>query len=360
MANHPDYLVRGSGGTTSGQSRWHALSNHTRRERTGAEAPLWRTLGPPRLSIINRTANLFTDGGDRYRARRGAREELRVAPGANPTTVSAERWLRAIERLRAHAPRQLGGDPQFLIQIARTIERTRVRLPSLDGVVLGNHFGWSFQRRAITTALSVPARSLYHSSEASTMALECPLGRWHLLESYAHYEIVRGGAAVSAGGLGLVAVTTFDNPVRPLFRYLIGDLGRIVPGPCPCGDPTRCFELAGRTAYCFRDGRGRWVTPRAIDALLGDQLAASHLQVLRDDDGLSLRVVGAPRVDRRVVERVADELALQVRWLDVPSLPLASAHGKLALFDVPPPTALEHALRTSTRAPFRPSASLPG
>jgi phenylacetate-coenzyme A ligase PaaK-like adenylate-forming protein len=57
---------------------------------------------------------------------------------------------------------------------------------------------------------------------------------------------------VSGAEPGRLVFTTHTRRGQRLERYEIGDLGRWVPGDCPCGRRTPRFELLGRTGDVFR------------------------------------------------------------------------------------------------------------
>src|SRR5262249_48966301 len=50
------------------------------------------------------------------------------------------------------------------------------------------------------------------------------------------------------------------NRAMPLIRYDIGDVGRIVPGTCPCGRSTLRFRVAGRIQDTLVTNAGRVLT----------------------------------------------------------------------------------------------------
>ncbi len=60
---------------------------------------------------------------------------------------------------------------------------------------------------------------------------------YHLREADLLFEIVEPttGQPVPEGEHGEVVFSTLTREAMPLLRYRTGDLGRFVPGPCPCG-----------------------------------------------------------------------------------------------------------------------------
>src|SRR5690606_42049889 len=86
-------------------------------------------------------------------------------------------------------------------------------------------------------------------TELGTAAVDCPHGRMHPLEDDFIFEIVQDDLATPAapGAVGPLVVTALKRRATPVFRYLTGDLARVVPAACACGARTR-LELRGRGA----------------------------------------------------------------------------------------------------------------
>lgn len=86
--------------------------------------------------------------------------------------------------------------------------------------------------------------------------VECDARRgYHLREADLYFEIVcpETGRPVPEGEEGELVFTTLTRCGMPLIRYRTGDLGRFVPGPCPCGTALRTLapireRLSGRIA----------------------------------------------------------------------------------------------------------------
>lgn len=75
----------------------------------------------------------------------------------------------------------------------------------------------------------------YGNREVGLIAHECPRGRLHVLSPHILVEIVQDGRPVPAGRCGEIVCTTLNTRAQPFLRYRVGDVGRLVPEPCPCG-----------------------------------------------------------------------------------------------------------------------------
>jgi phenylacetate-coenzyme A ligase PaaK-like adenylate-forming protein len=165
-------------------------------------------------------------------------------------------------------------------------------------------------------------RNQYALNEVSTVASECDHGGMHLDADRLWVELLDAdGHPVPAGVPGEVTVTNFFNPVMPFIRYRTDDIAAWSGQPCPCGDPAPTLSLiAGRDhgAIHFPDGT-------SIDALRVvrrvEHVPLSRLQVVQDDDGLTVLVTPLPgrtsdwaaNVRQAVRSVVEDRLAITVR-----------------------------------------------
>lgn len=76
-------------------------------------------------------------------------------------------------------------------------------------------------------------------------AVECTPGSgMHLREAELYMEVMdpRTGRLVPQGETGELVVTMLLKTGMPIIRYRTGDMGRILPGSCPCGSPMRRLD----------------------------------------------------------------------------------------------------------------------
>lgn len=146
-------------------------------------------------------------------------------------TVTAPGWRRALRRL---APAVITGDPDSLAALLD------VDLPRPPGLVLSSAFAMPPALAAdLRRRLGCPVVEYYSAQELGPMALADPDGRWRVLTPYVFVETHR-----LPDGAATLLVTDLRNPLMPLIRYAIGDLGRVVDAP---GGPLRAPAIAGFT-----------------------------------------------------------------------------------------------------------------
>jgi phenylacetate-CoA ligase len=124
---------------------------------------------------------------------------------------------------------------------------------------------------------------------------------------------------VAPGEIGEMVVTTLRKEAAPLIRYRTRDLTRLIPEPCPCGNPLpRHDHLLGRSddMFIFRAVN---IYPGQIDHVLSQlpgvgseyQVHLSH----RDDgrDQMLLKVERSRRGDAAGEVRLAETIATEIR-----------------------------------------------
>jgi phenylacetate-CoA ligase len=127
---------------------------------------------------------------------------------------------------------------------------------------------------------------------------------------------------VTPGEMGEMVVTTLRKEAAPLVRYRTRDLTRLIPEPCPCGNPLPRHEhLLGRSddMFIFRAVN---IYPGQIDHVLTHipgvgseyQVHLSHREDGRDQMLLKVERsgLGAASGDARLAETIAAEIRHQV------------------------------------------------
>ena len=92
----------------------------------------------------------------------------------------------------------------------------------------------------------------------------------HLSETNFLTEVIdpKSGEQLEDGEVGELVFTTYDRIGMPLIRYNSHDLGRIIPGNCPCGLPFRRIEIKGRNDDLIPIGAGDNLFTKMFDEAL--------------------------------------------------------------------------------------------
>jgi phenylacetate-CoA ligase len=94
---------------------------------------------------------------------------------------------------------------------------------------------------------------------------------YHLRAADLYFEVVDpdSGQVLPPGQEGELVVSTLTREAMPLLRYLTGDLGTLIAGPCACGGVTpRLARVQGRIANRLDLGRGASLAMRELDEAL--------------------------------------------------------------------------------------------
>jgi phenylacetate-coenzyme A ligase PaaK-like adenylate-forming protein len=126
-------------------------------------------------------------------------------------------------------------------------------------------------------------------------AVQCRAAQGHhLRDADLLFEVVDpdSGRPLAPGEQGEIVLTTLNHEAMPVIRYRTGDLGRMLPGPCPCGGP---LPLLGRVEG-RRDGDialdGGLLNMRGLDDLLCSQPGVSFFTAgLRRGTGRAVLVL---------------------------------------------------------------------
>jgi phenylacetate-coenzyme A ligase PaaK-like adenylate-forming protein len=146
------------------------------------------------------------------------------------------------------APDQLMGFPHMTLRVGEHLDDSTlsgIRALRMTGELLNESLHELLSRRFTEAAI----QSQYIMAEiASISKMTCPyvpLRQYHPAEGV-RIEILEPDEA----GAGDLLVSTKINDKVPVERYRVGDVARIHPGTCACGEPLT-FEMLGRRGYDF-------------------------------------------------------------------------------------------------------------
>jgi len=168
----------------------------------------------------------------------------RLLSAFDMSAARMDAYLDAWERYR---PACAFGYPSSLALLAEHAQRRKRRLNTrgLRAVFVTGEVCYPHHKDAIASYFQAPIADGYGSREAGFIAHQCPKGRMHLTAENVWAEIVRDGRPVPIGGTGEIVITHLDAYAMPFIRYRTGDMGRLVPGRCPCGRGLPMMEIVG-------------------------------------------------------------------------------------------------------------------
>jgi phenylacetate-CoA ligase len=209
-------------------------------------------------------------------------------------TTPAESWANAIEGIERLRPRFYYADPAHMAELALHVGAFRCDLYPAP-VLLSYSLDTRIARRQITEAFTPPPPPIIAAvsmSELGWLAVECPAGALHLNTANFYPELQCGGRPARVGEIAELVVTTLDHGCTPRIRYRTRDLFTPLAGHCRCGSTFPMVRMEGRLQDCIVADGAITLTPRSVDAIVGDPgwLDRYHLHQL-DERRLRLELI---------------------------------------------------------------------
>lgn len=228
----------------------------------------------------------------------------------SPSTVR-QGWRR-LQRIR---PRFVYGYPSALHEIAAQALAAGwpPPRPAPRVVMTTAEMLHETQRKSISEAFGAPVSNVYGCAELGAFAHQCPQGGVHVAVENVLVEILNDGRAVPDGTMGDVVLTSLRNFGMPLIRYAVGDVGRLLASPCPCGRTLPLLDVsAGKEVEMVRTLHGKVFSSALFDyankrLVAEGQVAARFRVIQRALDEFVVELV-ADGADRGRVEDVFREV----------------------------------------------------
>lgn len=191
----------------------------------------------------------------------------------------------------------LVGMPTYLLRLFREQEQVLKNYGGVEKILYaGEHFDPA-QVEFLKEQFGVRrvGSLAYGCNEIGSMGYaceECEKGVHHVVGSK-YLEVLKMDEDIPAeeGEVGRLVWTPMDQENIGIQRYEIGDLGRLVTEPCPCGRKAPRFELLGRFGDTFKFATN-YVSYSRLKAIFGKELQyTGWLQVLLDYDGISVMTI---------------------------------------------------------------------
>lgn len=248
-----------------------------------------------------------------------------LAAGNVSWDVPFTRALEFIRRLRVTMLASLPLEPILLREVAREQGLDLRRdLHSLRVICCGGAVLPPALRRVIEQDWDVRVVEIYGSNETMGLGLSCTAGRLHLCTDLVEGEVLdpQTYAPVQPGTFGVLTVTSMIHEVMPLVRYVTGDLVRLSPDPCLCGEPDPVIEVHGRVDGVIEIGGARASEYDILDGAyeFAERLGTRVFFILVRRRGLHVLIEVAnpdgardPAAERRLAERIG--LPVSVEYL---------------------------------------------
>jgi phenylacetate-CoA ligase len=252
---------------------------------------------------------------------------------------------KSMARLRAYAPMYLYGYPSAIHALARHVlaePRSQAGGWRPQVVMTTAEMLFEDQLLDIGKAFRCPVAGEYGASELTVMASTCPEGTLHLNDESIITEYEATDLIIDDQPAYRLIFTDLNNLSMPMIRYSIGDLGRPLKEPCPCGRGLGSLKiLGGREVVVLRTPSGKRIHG-SIFSYLGKSILIRggilHFRAVQNrPDLLEIEIVkGASfrpdclqELEKEVEQRTSGEI--RIRFLEVPRI-IPESSGKLRYF----------------------------
>ncbi|WP_406180251.1 aldehyde dehydrogenase family protein [Streptomyces sp. NBC_01006] len=255
----------------------------------------------------DRTANLFYCGG-MYGGFISFFSILERLGGVQMPMAAGSDHRATAEMIVAYEVDTLFGMPSYLWQLLHEEAELLLSYGGLRKIYYGGEHFTEEQRRTLTETFGIEVihSITYGSTDLGPLGYQCTEsgGSVHHLHADLHtLEIVDADEdrPVAPGETGRLVFTTRARRGQHLDRYVIGDLGRALPGRCPCGSHAPRFELLGRLGEVMRVAT-YFLNYRRFVAIAGEHLGyGGELQAVLTAgaarEGLTVRLESAHAPD---------------------------------------------------------------
>lgn len=184
------------------------------------------------------------------------------------------------------------GIPSFMISLAQQAQEQGITDLQLKIMATGGEHFLDQAKAFVKPLLGVQqfVSAGYSSNDTGPIGYQCShcsAGIHHLFQENCYIEVLDEETllTVPVGETGKLVVTKLNNRLMPIIRYDIGDRGRIVGRPCPCGRTDPLFELLGRSDDILNIG-GYNVSPDHLASVLAKVTGLSpHFRMIARNDG---------------------------------------------------------------------------
>jgi len=224
-----------------------------------------------------------------------------------PMGASSDNLDEVAQLIVAHGVNTLVGMPSTLHRLFSRQQSILQRYGGVRKVLLGGeHLGQGSRQLLQDCGVMSIRSAIYGTVDAGPLGHACAAsedGVFHLMADIQHLDIVdlEQDSPVQQGETGRLLVTSRLRQVHPLRRYDVGDCGRWLADPCPCGLESPRFELRQRHGRLVRIGT------ELINTQALSEYAQVAIQIVLDHDAsgrehLLIRSDGdADEVRRRVL-----------------------------------------------------------
>jgi phenylacetate-CoA ligase len=192
--------------------------------------------------------------------------------------------VRYIKAINTFKPDLIRGYSGSLYELCRYAQKKKIKLFRPKVVVSAADMLFPEMRACIEEVFEEKIFNFYGSREANSLAGECKEGLLHILGFHNYVEVLdKDNHEVKEGVEGKVIITNLHNYSMPMIRYDIGDMAKLGPQRCACGNilPT-LQEIKGRIVEHFIKEDGTLISPHSFSYRLRQLEWVKEYQVVQE------------------------------------------------------------------------------
>jgi phenylacetate-CoA ligase len=205
--------------------------------------------------------------------------------------------------------------------IAKYINKNAISMHQPAAVILGGGTIYPYIIEEVKKALGAPVISMYGSREMGDVGCQCEWEQGlHIAMNSHKVEVIDQNDHPVIGEDGELAITSLHNYAMPFIRYKIGDRGKLLTTPCPCG---RAFPVmspvSGRVIEALVNSQGETVDAIYFIQLFGVYFYRKFVhrfQVVQEDyNFLLINIVLEQGVDPSQATQFLQEIEKKIKVL---------------------------------------------
>jgi phenylacetate-CoA ligase len=173
------------------------------------------------------------------------------------------------------------GTPSFLATLAETAREMGLRLPYRVGFSTAEALTPAL-RQQLQSTLGIELFDHIGEAQIGPVAGECRAHEGmhlHARDLFCEFLDPEGGAPIAPGGVGELVATQLGRHALPLVRYAPRDAYRLLPDPCPCGEPAPRVAFVGQVG-AIKKIKGVLVHPAQLHAVISQFPELGRFQVV--------------------------------------------------------------------------------
>lgn len=219
-----------------------------------------------------------------------------------------------IARLNSFKPKAYLAYANSLFLFARYLEEKQIKLNSYPQTIITSaELLEPVQRELIEKVFHAPVFNRYGCRETSVLASECSEHKGlHIAAESLYVEFLDEKNIYKQKNGGEIIVTDLLNFGMPLIRYQIGDVGRRLDEPCPCGRVLPLMEISGgRMTDFLVTAEGKVVSGAALTIyFIANVKGIAQAQIIQEQkEQIILKIVKGPEFSDKTNAEIGEKVA---------------------------------------------------